>query len=400
MPDSDRDHELSDDQHQRVEDALSAILATEKFEAAPQMSAFLRYVVEQASQGNQSRIKAFTVAVDALGKPDTFDPQNDPVVRVLAGRLRSALTAYNADYPDIDVMISMSRGSYVPAFQFRDSTSEASALAGLSSTDHEDRLNSHAKARNTSMTDEAHRANTIEDADSESLPGMTTAPPAGQFAHDMEEQLASTNDSTIGNSADSNVLPPKVTRRSSGFTTATISAMMLAAFGVGYSVSHFQTQREPQLLTALPDSPAAQPTPAPQTPSRVRPDSPAVFISAIDRGNSLENTLNTLMSNEISNSDIVCVYRILDKDQPLSFWPEDYILSLSTLRLQDETLINLQLVQAKAGRVVYTQTLSLSARAAEQLSKSEIDQVMTASRSIASRQGPLLSDYAEQLEGG
>jgi hypothetical protein len=65
--------------------ALNAVLESDKFTAAPQMSAFLKYVVEQAASGNMTRIKAYTVAIDALGKPDSFDPQNDPVVRVLAG---------------------------------------------------------------------------------------------------------------------------------------------------------------------------------------------------------------------------------------------------------------------------------------------------------------------------
>ena len=54
--------------------------------------------------GNKSRIKAYTVAVDALGKPDTFDPQNDPVVRVLAGRLRSSLSGYYENHPNTNVV--------------------------------------------------------------------------------------------------------------------------------------------------------------------------------------------------------------------------------------------------------------------------------------------------------
>ena len=36
--------------------ALNAVLESDKFTAAPQMSAFLRYVVEQAASGNMTRI--------------------------------------------------------------------------------------------------------------------------------------------------------------------------------------------------------------------------------------------------------------------------------------------------------------------------------------------------------
>ncbi|MFT5047121.1 MAG: hypothetical protein ACI8UP_004110 [Porticoccaceae bacterium] len=98
----------------QIIDALNAVLESDKFTAAPQMSAFLRYVVEQAASGNMTRIKAYTVAIDALGKPDSFDPQNDPVVRVLAGRLRAAIASYYEANPNVDFRITMRPGSYVP----------------------------------------------------------------------------------------------------------------------------------------------------------------------------------------------------------------------------------------------------------------------------------------------
>ena len=98
--------------------ALDVVLASNRFESSPQMSAFIRFVVEQTLAGHQNRIKAFTVAVDALGKADSFDAQNDPLVRVLAGRLRTALADYHEENPDSSVQISMAPGSYVPSFRF------------------------------------------------------------------------------------------------------------------------------------------------------------------------------------------------------------------------------------------------------------------------------------------
>lgn len=103
-----------------VEEALSAVLLDDKFAAAPQMSAFLKYVVTQTLYEDPSRIKAYTVAVDALGKPPTFDPQNDPSVRVLAKRLRGSLDTYYENNPDVEVVIEMKAGSYVPHFVRRE----------------------------------------------------------------------------------------------------------------------------------------------------------------------------------------------------------------------------------------------------------------------------------------
>lgn len=99
-----------------VTGALDAILSTDKFMASPQMSAFLRYVVEQTLIGNTRRIKAFTVGIEALGKPASFDPQTDPSVRVLAKRLRSSLDTYYTQNPDTVIFIEMKPGSYVPKF--------------------------------------------------------------------------------------------------------------------------------------------------------------------------------------------------------------------------------------------------------------------------------------------
>ncbi len=99
-----------------VEHALNTILSDAKFSAAPQMSAFLRFVVMQTLEGNADRIKAYTVAVDALGKPATFDPQNDPSVRVLAKRLRDTLSQYYTRTDGHAVLVQLRIGSYVPSF--------------------------------------------------------------------------------------------------------------------------------------------------------------------------------------------------------------------------------------------------------------------------------------------
>jgi len=102
-----------------VTSALNGILTTDKFSASPQMSAFLKYVVEQTLLGNTRRIKAFTVGIEALGKSSSFDPQTDPSVRVLAKRLRSSLDAYYEKNPDTTIFIEMKPGSYIPKFLLR-----------------------------------------------------------------------------------------------------------------------------------------------------------------------------------------------------------------------------------------------------------------------------------------
>jgi len=97
-------------------DELDRVLRDKRFSSAPQMSAFLRYIVTETLAGHAERIKAFSVGVDALGKPDTFDAQSDPSVRVLALRLRKTLAAMYENNSLCLAIIELRVGTYVPTF--------------------------------------------------------------------------------------------------------------------------------------------------------------------------------------------------------------------------------------------------------------------------------------------
>jgi adenylate cyclase len=56
---------------------------------------FLRYVTEETLAGRAERIKAYSIAMEVFGRDQTFDAQNDPVVRIEAGGLRRALERYS-----------------------------------------------------------------------------------------------------------------------------------------------------------------------------------------------------------------------------------------------------------------------------------------------------------------
>jgi len=101
-----------------IRSALAHIQAAAAFVASRQLSAFLAYVVDKTLAGEGNRIKAYSIATEALGRPETFDPASDPIVRVEAGRLRKALDAYyQAEGAEAAVRIALPRGSYVPRFE-------------------------------------------------------------------------------------------------------------------------------------------------------------------------------------------------------------------------------------------------------------------------------------------
>lgn len=99
---------------------LDRILASTEFSVPERVRQFLSYVVEQTLAGRSDRIKAYSVAVEVFGRDINFDIQNDPVVRIEAGRLRRALERYYLLAGNSDpVLIEIPKGGYVPHFAWR-----------------------------------------------------------------------------------------------------------------------------------------------------------------------------------------------------------------------------------------------------------------------------------------
>lgn len=118
-----------------VRKALSALLKSDSFAGSGQLSDFLTFIVHRTLEGEADSIKAYTIAVDALGKGEDFDPQTNAAVRVAAGRLRQTLGLYNADLEqqvregwrakNRPVAIELKRGTYVPTFRYLDRADDA-----------------------------------------------------------------------------------------------------------------------------------------------------------------------------------------------------------------------------------------------------------------------------------
>jgi adenylate cyclase len=100
-----------------IRSQLERILQRAEFKASDKQRKFLSFVVDEALAGRSSQLKGYTIAVSVYGRPEGFDPQVDPIVRVEAGRLRRALDRYYLTAGKNDrVRIDIPKGSYVPAF--------------------------------------------------------------------------------------------------------------------------------------------------------------------------------------------------------------------------------------------------------------------------------------------
>jgi len=109
---------------------LERVLSDPEFQCSERNKKFLRFVTEEYFAGRESRLKAYSIAVDVFGRPSTFDATIDPIVRIEATRLRTALQRYyEADRHRKGVQIRLARGHYVPEFYRSPSLASADAAA-------------------------------------------------------------------------------------------------------------------------------------------------------------------------------------------------------------------------------------------------------------------------------
>lgn len=102
---------------EQIRAALEELLGWQEISRSPQLGKLLSYVVEAKLRGDEQAIKAYSIAVDVFGRPQSFDPQADPIVRVQARRLRGLLEQYyGSGQNQSGVRIDLPVGRYVPDF--------------------------------------------------------------------------------------------------------------------------------------------------------------------------------------------------------------------------------------------------------------------------------------------
>ncbi|MCW0000148.1 adenylate cyclase [Pararhizobium sp. YC-54] len=111
--------------HAEVRAQLERILSSREFPSGGRRAAFLKYVTEEALAGRAHRLKAYSVAIEVFNRSAAFS-QDDPVVRIEAGRLRRVIERYYLIAGQDDpIRIDIPKGGYVPTFTWNDTPTEA-----------------------------------------------------------------------------------------------------------------------------------------------------------------------------------------------------------------------------------------------------------------------------------
>ena len=98
-------------------DLLQRIVRSRHFAKAPLLSKFLLYVCDRTLKGRQKEITEHRIGVQVFGRPESYDPGEDNIVRNYARQLRKRLAEYFADEGiEEPLLIEIPRGGYVPVF--------------------------------------------------------------------------------------------------------------------------------------------------------------------------------------------------------------------------------------------------------------------------------------------
>ena len=114
--------DLQDLQNEAILKQLEKILSSKQFSSAKKISSLLKFIVHETLDGCVKKIKAFTIAMEVFQRDTTFDPQQDPIIRVQAGNLRKRLENYYlTDGINDPIIIDIPKGGYSAVFSKRES---------------------------------------------------------------------------------------------------------------------------------------------------------------------------------------------------------------------------------------------------------------------------------------
>ena len=104
-----------------IHNQLEKIFSSSEFNTKLKLCNLLKYLVNETLEGREEELKGFTIAHNVFNKDHNFDPDQDPIVRINAGRLRRMLKMfYMGTGKDDPIKIDIPKGRYIPFFSFND----------------------------------------------------------------------------------------------------------------------------------------------------------------------------------------------------------------------------------------------------------------------------------------
>lgn len=119
--------EIAVAENESVQIQVERILRSEELRGSEVLRRLFRFLAERSISGEADDLKEYSVAIDGLGKPATYDPRHNSAVRIQVGRLRQKLADYyRGDGRHDPIFIDVPKGRFKLKFEHRQSSDSLS----------------------------------------------------------------------------------------------------------------------------------------------------------------------------------------------------------------------------------------------------------------------------------
>jgi len=99
---------------------VERILESDTFHASAVLRRLLKFLADKTFSGEADQLKEYSIGIDAFGKPPTYDPRQDAIVRLQIGRLRQKLGEYyRTEGKDDPVIMELPKGRFKLSWELR-----------------------------------------------------------------------------------------------------------------------------------------------------------------------------------------------------------------------------------------------------------------------------------------
>ncbi len=100
---------------------VERILQSKLFRTSEVLCHLFLYLANKSIEGAAEDLKEYTIGLDALGKPTSFDPRSESVVRMHTARMRQKLSEYyRTEGADDPIVVEMPKGGFRVTFELRE----------------------------------------------------------------------------------------------------------------------------------------------------------------------------------------------------------------------------------------------------------------------------------------
>src|SRR4051812_11386209 len=99
---------------------VERILQSKVFRTSEVLRHLFAYLIDKSLSGTADALKEYTIGLDALGKPSSYDPRQESVVRMHTARLRQKLAEYYRTEGVADpILVDLPKGGFKVTFEAR-----------------------------------------------------------------------------------------------------------------------------------------------------------------------------------------------------------------------------------------------------------------------------------------